>query len=102
MRRLEIVTLLALVLAGCSPGGPPDDASGEEIYSALCARCHGPDLAGGMGPSLGPGSNAASEDDDYLRFTVSNGRGRMPSFASLSEAQLDLLIGHIREMQAGE
>jgi cytochrome c551 len=102
LRRLVIAILSGLLIAGCSPGGPPEDASGEEIYAELCARCHGADLAGGLGPPLGPDSDAAGEEDDYLRFTVSNGRGRMPSFASLSEAQLDRLVGHIREVQASE
>lgn len=102
MRRPGIVALTALVLAACSPGGPPEDASGREIFARLCANCHGADLGGAMGPALGPGSNAASEDDEYLEFTISNGRGRMPSFASLDEAQLDRLVEYIREVQVGE
>jgi mono/diheme cytochrome c family protein len=94
-------TALALVLAatGCSFGGPAPDATGEEIYAGLCARCHSGDLSGGVGPALGPGSNAASETDDFLEFTISNGRGRMPSFPSLTEEQLDRLVSYIREVQ---
>lgn len=90
-----------LVLSACSPGAPDEDASGEEIYAQLCARCHGADLSGGVAPGLGPDSNAATEDDEYLEFTVSNGRGRMPSFPSLSTEQLDRLVGYIREVQSG-
>jgi cytochrome c551 len=90
-----------LVLSACSPGAPHEDASGEEIYAQLCARCHGSDLSGGVAPGLGPDSNAATEDDEYLEFTVSNGRGRMPSFPSLSTEQLDRLVGYIREVQSG-
>lgn len=92
--------LLAIVIAACSPGGPDEDATGEEIYADLCARCHGAELGGGFGPPLGPSSNAASEDDDYLEFTISNGRGRMPSFSSLDEAQMSRLIAHIRDVQS--
>jgi mono/diheme cytochrome c family protein len=75
---------------------------GEEVYAQLCSNCHGEDLSGGVGPALGPGSNAASEPDEFLEFTIVNGRGRMPSFeSSLNEAQLDRLVTYIREAQAG-
>lgn len=80
-------------------GGPAEDASGEEIYDQLCARCHGGDLSGGVGPAIDAGSNAADEDDEYFEFTITNGRGRMPSFSSLDDQQLDRLVGYIREHQ---
>lgn len=99
MRRVSAVVLMALVIGACSPGGPDEDATGEEIYSQLCARCHGADLSGGLGPSLGPASNAASEDDQYLEFTIGNGRGRMPSFSSLDQVQMSRLIAYIRDVQ---
>lgn len=98
-----MTALFVLVaLSGCSLGGPAEDAAGEEIYAELCARCHGPDLNGGVGPALGPGTNAASEPDEYLEFTIGNGRGRMPSFPSLSEQQVDRLVDYIREVQVSE
>ncbi|MFP4073608.1 MAG: c-type cytochrome [Actinomycetota bacterium] len=97
------VVLLALVLSACSFGGLDEDATGEQIYGELCARCHGADLSGSaVVPPLGPGSNVAGEDDEYIEFTVRNGRGRMPSFPSLDETQLERLISHIREVQSGE
>lgn len=99
MRRAGAIVVIGLLSCACTLGAPDEDATGEEIYLQLCARCHGPDLGGGVGPDLGPGSEAAAEDDDYLEFTIRNGRGRMPSFASLSDAQLDRLIAHIREAQ---
>lgn len=89
-----------LAMSACSPA-PPDDASGVEIYDQLCARCHGDDLTGGIGPALGPDSNAATEGDEFLEFTIVNGRGRMPSFESLDEGQVDRLVGYIREVQGG-
>lgn len=97
-RRLAIV-FVALMVAGCNLGGPEEDATGEEIYVQLCARCHGADLSGGVGPALGPETNAALEDDEYLEFTILNGRGRMPSFDSLDPAQIDRLVAYIREVQ---
>jgi cytochrome c551 len=99
LRRSVTALPLVVALTACSFGGPAEDASGEEIFAELCARCHGADLSGGVGPALGPGSNAASEDDEYLEFTIVNGRGRMPSFSSLTEQQVDRLVAHIREVQ---
>jgi len=95
-----IASLVAsLVLTACSLGGPPDDATGEDIYAQLCSRCHGADLSGGIAPALGPGSSAATEDDEYLEFTIVNGRGRMPSFPSLSDDQVARLVDYIREVE---
>jgi mono/diheme cytochrome c family protein len=97
---LAVLVVAALVLSACSVGGPPEDASGEEIYTELCARCHGADLSGGVGPALGPGSNAAAETDEFLVFTIENGRGRMPSFSSsLNEEQVDRLVAYMRQVQ---
>jgi mono/diheme cytochrome c family protein len=101
LRSLGAGLLFTLVLSACSLGAPDEDATGEEIYAQLCARCHGADLSGGVAPPLGSDSNAATEHDEYLEFTVSNGRGRMPSFPSLSEQQIDRLVGYIREVQGG-
>lgn len=98
--RLAILIAAAVAVSACSPGGPPEDATGEEIYAELCARCHGTDLSGGVGPALGPGTNSAAESDEFLEFTITNGRGRMPSFSSsLDEQQVDRLVGYIREVQ---
>lgn len=101
MRRLALVALLGVLAAACL-GRPSEDATGEEIYLQLCSNCHGDELGGGIGPALGPGSNAADQPDDYLRMTIDQGRGRMPSFSStLSDAQVDRLIAYLREEQGG-
>lgn len=99
MREFGSVLLLTLALTACSSGGPSQDATGEEIYAELCVGCHGADLGGGVGPSLGPDSNAAAESDEFIEFTVSNGRGRMPSFPSLDDQQIERLVAYIREVQ---
>jgi mono/diheme cytochrome c family protein len=101
MRQVAIVALLGVLVSACV-GRPAADASGEEIYLQLCSNCHGDQLDGGIGPSLGPGSNAADRPNEYLRVTISEGRGRMPSFSSsLSEDQLRRLIDYLREAQTG-
>ena len=96
-----VAATLALVLAGCvSHPGP--ESGGEEIYLQLCARCHAPDLSGGVGPALGPGSDAVAVDDAFLFAAIAEGRGRMPSFSqTLTPDQIDLVVAYIRARQAG-
>ncbi len=94
------VSLIFLGLLGACTGRPTDDATGEEIYLQLCANCHAEDLSGGIGPALGPGSNSAERPDEFLELAILRGRGSMPSFASsLDTAQLNKLIGYLREVQ---
>jgi mono/diheme cytochrome c family protein len=98
---MAILALLGL-LAGACVGRPSEDATGEEIYLQLCSNCHGDGLEGAIGPALGPGSNAATRPDEYLRVTITEGRGRMPSFSStLTGDQVDRLIDYLREEQRG-
>lgn len=98
VRRFAVV--MFLVVSACSIGRVADDAAGDEIYRQLCAGCHGADLNGGIGPPLGPGSNAAGRPREFLEFTVIHGRGRMPSFSSsLNDEQLERLVSYLREEQ---
>jgi mono/diheme cytochrome c family protein len=100
MRRLLAIALLGLT--ACSVTRPAQEDTGEQIYTALCVNCHGPNLAGGIGPPLGPGSNSARQPDEFLRFAIVEGRGRMPSFSTvLNDQQVEELISYIREVQQG-
>jgi mono/diheme cytochrome c family protein len=99
VKRAGIAFLVLVVAAACT-GRPADDATGEEIYLQLCSNCHGDDLAGGIGPNLGMGSESAEQPDEFLEISILQGRGRMPSFqSSLNDEQLDRLIRHIRTVQ---
>lgn len=98
MKRLLAVALL-VVATGCSTN-LPIDASGPEIYDALCARCHADDLSGGVGPALGAGSPLSQQPDSYVIQTITAGLGRMPAFRStLTEDQIILVTDYLREQQ---
>lgn len=98
--RLVAAATIAVAVAGCD--GPEADATGQEIFAQVCARCHSADLSGGVGPSLGPGSNAAAQSDEFLVTTITEGRGRMPSFQeTLTAEQIERVVGYLREQQAG-
>ena len=97
--RLSLALVVALLTVACT-GTPREGATGEEIFMQLCARCHSSDLSGGIGPALGPGSDAAGRPDEFLRLTITRGRGRMPSFGmTLTDEQVDAVIAYLREQQ---
>ena len=96
---MALLVLAATVLAGCG-GGLEDNASGEEIYNARCSSCHRKDLTGGIGPRLGPGSDAVDRPLDYYDITIRTGKGRMPSFGStLSDEQITRVIDYVLGVQ---
>lgn len=69
------------------------DASGAEIYSALCAPCHGARGAGGSGPSL-----AAAAFAGIVAPKVRVGGGGMPAFsASLTAEQVERVSSYVAE-----
>ena len=98
--RVFFVTIMfmAVVLTGC--GESSEGKYGEDLYGTTCAHCHGSDLAGGVGPPLGAGSNAASLSDEQIAGVISVGPGAMPAFANrLAEEQVDSLVDYLREQQ---
>lgn len=105
MSRAAGIALLLLAAASCSRPLAPD-ASGEEIYAARCASCHGADLRGGgllnpNAPSLGPGSEAAARSDAFYVQTITRGQGRMPAVRGLTPEQVERVIGYVRSVQEG-
>ena len=95
---LVAIMIMAVVLTGC--GESSEGEYGEDLYGTTCAHCHGSDLAGGVGPPLGAGSNAASLSDEQIAGVISVGPGAMPAFANrLIEEQVDSLVDYLREQQ---
>ena len=94
--------VLVMFVSACTTIDP--NATGPEIYEAVCSRCHGIDLQGGVGiPALGPGSEAAAKSDASLLATITHGRARMPSFGNqLTDEQVHGLVAYLRELQGAE
>ena len=72
--------------------GPP--RSGEEVYTAVCASCHGADRRGKLRtPSLvGVGNRLSPEQVHQI---IDRGRGFMPSFANLHEDEKQAVIAYL-------
>ena len=100
-RGLWTVAVLAVVLYGCGGGGVPEDATGQEIYVQVCARCHGEDLRGGTGLALvGEDARSIDKPERYFVQSISAGIGRMPSFrGTLSEEQILRVTRYVMERQ---
>lgn len=95
---LATATLLAVtVLTACGSGGSSSpSASGAEIYASNCARCHGAQGQGGVGPSLAGIASTFPEIDGQIAF-VANGGGGMPRFGELlSDADLRAVVEYTR------
>lgn len=70
------------------------------VFQKNCAKCHGKTAEGRHfgGPSLISEKNYASSNDD-LRSVITNGKGRMPKYASkLSPEEINTLVLQIKAL----
>jgi quinoprotein glucose dehydrogenase len=74
------------------PGSPP--RTGVEVYAAACASCHGTDRRGNdRALSLvGVGTRLSTEQ---IHEVLERGRGFMPSFANLPEAEKEAVLAYL-------
>jgi cytochrome c oxidase subunit II len=69
---------------------------GEQIFDGACAKCHGDEGQGLIGPGLGPGAVANAE---AVAEIVRNGRGKMPAIGEeWDDRQMRALTDHLKEM----
>jgi mono/diheme cytochrome c family protein len=109
-RVVNVVEVLALVGAAVfvvllfanepGTGGAASSSPGAAIFSENCARCHGADGGGGIGPQLSGGKvvKAFPNVDAQVQF-VTRGRDGMPSFGdTLSPAQIRQVVEYTRTL----
>ncbi|MDZ7703477.1 MAG: c-type cytochrome [Trueperaceae bacterium] len=74
-------------------------SSGQQVYAANCAACHGSVGQGGSGPRLANNSRAA--DTNRVHRIVSNGQGMMPAYEFvLSADELDAVVTYVTDTLA--
>ena len=86
--------------AGAGGGAAATEGPGAELYSANCARCHGSDGGGGLGPQLSDG-RVVDEFPDVLDeiAVVTDGQGSMPAFGDrLSPTEIDGVVEYTRTL----
>jgi cytochrome c6 len=93
--------MLFLGVAGSAPSAKAAD-TGESLFSANCAVCHGAD---GHGTATGKALNAPDLSSDAVQkltnaqitAQIENGKGNMPPFKStLNASQIKLLVAYVR------
>ena len=107
-RIVNVVEVLALVGAGVfvvllftnqGTSGSPS-SPGAAIFAANCARCHGSDGGGGLGPQLSDGKVVKDfpDENDQISF-VTHGQGGMPAFGKvLTAEQIRQVVAYTRTL----
>ena len=84
-----------------SVSDPPAQV-GKAIYMANCQQCHKADLTGQM-PEVPALTGIVSKlGADQVKKVLHDGQGQMPSFARLSELEIDRLITFLRDPKAAD
>jgi len=99
-----IIMLAAAVLAGTyllSSPARADVAAGESTFEAKCAGCHGAD---GKGKEVMKTRDLGSPDvqnmsDADLSAIITNGKGKMPAYKSLTADQVKDTVAFIRSLK---
>jgi len=77
-----------------------DSRLGENTFTGACAKCHGMQAEGLIGPPLA--GNALLNDKQGLEEVVRNGRGAMPAVGEdWGPRQFDALFGYMRKRYGG-
>jgi cytochrome c6 len=103
MMKLGTLALVGTLLAGtCLLSAPAkaDTAAGEAMFKAKCAACHGAD---GKGKEAMKTTDMAAADvqkmsDADLSGVISNGKGKMPAYKTLTPDQVKDLVGFVRSL----
>jgi PQQ-dependent dehydrogenase (methanol/ethanol family) len=91
-------------VALCTSLGVAQNASAvhaPEQFGQSCAVCHGGDAEGtDRAPSLTNSRHLRGSSEKDIAELIKNGRGNMPAFSSLPEAQIQELAHFVRSMNA--
>jgi mono/diheme cytochrome c family protein len=105
-RAIELLSAplcLAVVLGSITPagaqrpgnGGQGNPASGRHVFMRNCARCHGANGQGKIGPRLA----GTSLSPGTIENAVTNGGGKMPSFKKqLSPDEVKAVAAYVRSL----
>ena len=86
-----------------SPSTAPDAAS---LFNSQCAQCHGRDgrAKTKRGRQTHTRDLTSAEwqndvSDERIFNSISRGKGKMPAFKKLSDAQVDSLVSYVRRLR---
>lgn len=104
IKNLGMATLATAMLAGtCLLSSPAkaDVAAAEATFKTKCAGCHGAD---GKGKEAMKTRDLASADvqkqsDADLSGIITNGKGKMPPYKTMTPDQVKDMVGFIRSLK---
>jgi mono/diheme cytochrome c family protein len=103
MRNAITVVLLLMITSAVTAAA--QSAGTKDLFVSKCAICHGSDGSAKtpMGKNLKirdfHSPEVQKQSDADLKTMITKGKGKMPAFdGKLTGEQIDLLIGHIREV----
>ena len=104
MRNLGTKTLATMLLAGtCLLGGPAkaDVGAAEATFKAKCAMCHGADGKGKAAMKTPDFTSAEvqKKSDADLSGAITNGKGKMPPYKSMTPDQAKDMVAFIRSLK---
>ena len=98
----RMLPLLLVFAVSVSVNCLADSTDAAALFKSKCAMCHGPDGTGNtpMGKKLGIKSykspDIQKQSDADLKNAITNGKGKMPSYKSLTPEQADGLVKYVR------
>jgi cytochrome c6 len=100
---VRIVTLLG-ALAVCFMPLSMNAQDASALFKSKCAACHGADGTGSaMGTKMGAHDFTSAEvqkmSDAELGEIISNGKNKMPKYASLKPEEIKSLVAYIRTLK---
>jgi len=103
-KNLGTATLIAALLAGAGLVGTAaraDVKTGEATFKAKCAMCHGADAKGkaSMANTDLTAADAQKMSDADLSGIITNGKGKMPAYKTLTPDQVKDLVAFIRSLK---
>jgi len=103
VKKLGGMTLAALLAGVCLLSSPAkaDVAAGEATFKAKCAGCHGADGKGKEAMKTRDLSSAdvQKQSDADLTGIITNGKGKMPPYKTLSADQVKDLVSFVRSLK---
>jgi cytochrome c6 len=96
-----LATALAVVLSLSLPVGAQDSSA---LFKSKCAGCHGADGNGSaMGKKMGAHDFTTADvqgiSDAQLTDIITNGKNKMPKYASLTPEETKGLVAYIRTLK---
>ena len=98
---LALVGTLFAVTCLLSAPAKADTAAGAAMFKAKCAGCHGADGKGkeAMKTTDMAGAEVQKMSDADLSGIISNGKGKMPAYKTLTPEQVKDLVSYIRSLK---